>query len=525
MNILGYAQRLGKALMLPIATLPVAALLLRLGQPDLLDIPFMAQAGNAIFSNLPLLFGLGIAVGLSVDGSGAAGLAGAVAYFVLTATSSTIDDSIDMSFFGGIIAGIIAGHSYNAFHKTSLPEWLAFFAGKRLVPIMAGLFALVIGALAGVVWPTIQSGLDALAHAVSTSGAIGQFVYGTLNRALIPVGLHHVLNSYFWFGMGTCQEIMVTGAQAAGQALPNLQQLCVDPSIAKTLVVGQSHTFEFANSVTPEITATVQTVTDNLNSGDLHRFFGGDKSAGVFMNGFFPVMMFGLPAAAFAMYLAAPAERRSQVAGALFSVAFCAFLTGITEPLEFMFVFLAPALYAIHAVLTGLSLVVANMFGTLNGFGFSAGLIDFVLNWGLATKPWVLLAIGLAFGVVYFVLFSVAIRVFNLKSPGREDQSDVAVSAAQSGNQSQALLARQYLKALGGHDNITTIDACITRLRLMLKDRSIVDEAVLKRLGAKGVVKLGENNLQVILGPLAEIMAGEMKTIDANEDLSSVTLP
>ncbi|EIY8042628.1 N-acetylglucosamine-specific PTS transporter subunit IIBC [Vibrio vulnificus] len=523
MNILGYAQKLGKALMLPIATLPVAALLLRLGQGDLLDIPFMAQAGGAIFGQLPLLFGLGIAIGLSKDGQGAAGLAGAVAYFVLTATATTIDASINMSFFGGIIGGIIAGHSYNAFHATRLPEWLAFFSGKRLVPIMAGLFSLVAGAVAGVVWPSIQGGLDALAHAVSTSGAVGQFVYGTLNRALIPVGLHHVLNSYFWFGMGTCQEILVTGAQAAGQALPALQQLCVDPALAKTLVAGQTHTFEFANAVTPEITATVKEVTETVKSGDLHRFFGGDKGAGVFMNGFFPIMMFGLPGAALAMYLAAPAEKRSQVGGALFSVAFCSFLTGITEPLEFMFVFLAPALYAMHAVFTGLALVVANMFGTLHGFGFSAGLIDFLLNWGLATKPFVLLLIGLAFGALYFFTFTFAIRAFNLKSPGREDddsETSAAPSDAKSGD-----LARQYLKALGGHENLTSIDACITRLRLTLKDRSVADEAVLKKLGAKGVVKLGENNLQVILGPLAEIVAGEMKAIGVNEDLSEVKLP
>ncbi|EGU39867.1 PTS system, N-acetylglucosamine-specific IIABC component [Vibrio ichthyoenteri ATCC 700023] len=523
MNILGYAQKLGKALMLPIATLPVAALLLRLGQPDLLDIAFMASAGNAIFSQLPLLFGLGIAIGLSKDGNGAAGLAGAVAYFVLTATAATIDASVNMSFFGGIIAGIIAGHSYNAFHMTRLPEWLAFFAGKRLVPIMAGLFALVMGAIMGVVWPSIQGGLDALAHAVSTSGAIGQFVYGTLNRALIPVGLHHVLNSYFWFGMGSCQEIVISAASAAGQALPSLKQLCVDPALAKTLVAGQEYTFNFVNTVTPEITATVNTVTDTIKSGDLHRYFGGDKSAGVFMNGFFPVMMFGLPGAALAMYLAAPAEKRSQVGGALFSVAFCSFLTGITEPLEFMFVFLAPALYAMHAVFTGLSLVVANMFGTLHGFGFSAGLIDFLLNWGLATKPFVLLLIGLAFGALYFFTFSFAIRAFNLKSPGREDDDEAA--AAPAGEAVKGDLARQYLKALGGHDNLTSIDACITRLRLTLKDRTVANEDVLKKLGAKGVVKLGENNLQVILGPLAEIVAGEMKAIGANEDLSDVKLP
>lgn len=524
MNILGYAQKLGKALMLPIATLPVAALLLRLGQGDLLDIPFMAQAGGAIFSQLPLLFGLGIAIGLSKDGQGAAGLAGAVAYFVITATATTINADINMSFFGGIIAGIIAGHSYNAFHATRLPEWLAFFSGKRLVPIMAGLFSLVAGAVAGVVWPSIQGGLDALAHAVSTSGAVGQFVYGTLNRALIPVGLHHVLNSYFWFGMGSCQEVLVTGAQAAGNALPALQQLCVDPALAKTLVAGQTHTFEFANSVTPEITATVKEVTETVKSGDLHRYFGGDKSAGVFMNGFFPVMMFGLPGAALAMYFAAPVEKRHQVGGALFSVAFCSFLTGITEPLEFMFVFLAPALYAMHAVFTGLALVVANMFGTLHGFGFSAGLIDFVLNWGLATKPFVLLLIGLGFGALYFFTFTFAIRAFNLKSPGREDDDDEAV-AAPAGEAKKSDLARQYLKALGGHENLTSIDACITRLRLTLKDRSVADEVVLKKLGAKGVVKLGENNLQVILGPLAEIVAGEMKAIGANEDLSDVKLP
>jgi PTS system N-acetylglucosamine-specific IIC component len=517
-NILGYMQKLGKALMLPIATLPVAALLLRLGQPDLLDINFMASAGNAIFSQLPLLFGLGIAIGLSKDGAGAAGLAGAVAYFVLTAAASSVNDTVNMSFFGGIIAGIIAGHSYNKFHMTRLPEWLAFFSGKRLVPIMAGLFALAAGAVAGVVWPVIQNGLDVFAHAVSSSGAVGQFAYGVLNRGLIPVGLHHVLNSYFWFGMGTCQIVNVE----AVALLNGATQLCVDPTIAKSLVVGQTHLFEFKNAVTPEINAVVTGITDTVKSGDLHRFFGGDKSAGVFMNGFYPVMMFGLPGAALAMYLAAPAEKRSQVGGALFSVAFCSFLTGITEPLEFMFVFLAPALYAMHAVFTGLSLVVANMFGTLHGFGFSAGLIDFVLNWGLATKPVTLLLIGLGFGALYFFTFSFAIRAFNLKSPGREDDDEAVASnePVESGEQ-----ARQYLKALGGHDNLTTIDACITRLRLTLKDRSVVDEAVLKRLGAKGVVKLGDNNLQVILGPLAEIVAGEMKNIPATEDLTEVKLP
>ncbi|MEI8597343.1 PTS transporter subunit EIIC [Vibrio sp. M60_M31a] len=337
-------------------------------------------------------------------------------YFVLTATASTIDASVNMSFFGGIIAGIIAGHSYNAFHATRLPEWLAFFSGKRLVPIMAGLFAPSRWCRWWYCMANDPRWSGRTCSAISTSGAIGQFVYGTLNRALIPVGLHHVLNSFFWFGMGSCQEVLIAGASAAGQALPTVQQLCVDPALAKTLVVGQTHTFEFANSVTPEITATVKEVTETIKSGDLHRFFGGDKGAGAFMNGFFPIMMFGLPGAALAMYFAAPAEKRGQVGGALFSVAFCAFLTGITEPLEFMFMFLAPALYAIHAVFTGLSLVVANMLGTLHGFTFSAGLIDYVLNFGLATKPLLLGAVGLGFGALYFFTFTFAIRAFNLKS-------------------------------------------------------------------------------------------------------------
>ncbi|MFD2180120.1 N-acetylglucosamine-specific PTS transporter subunit IIBC [Veronia pacifica] len=519
MNILGYLQRLGKALMLPIAVLPVAGLLLRLGQPDVFDIPLMAQAGGAIFDNLPLLFGLGIATGLSKDGSGAAALAGAVAYFVLTATAGTVDPTVKMTFFGGIIAGIIAGHSYNSFYQTRLPEWLAFFSGKRLVPIMAGFFALLIGIIAGYVWPVIQNGLDAFAHAVSSSGAIGQFAYGTLNRALIPIGLHHVLNSFFWFGLDTCQVVNVQ----AVAALNGATQLCIDPAVAKQLAVGQPHTFEFANSVNPEITTVVKEVTETIKNGDINRFFGGDKSAGTFMNGFFPVMMFGLPAAALAMFFAAPANKRAQVGGALFSVALTAFVTGITEPLEFMFVFLAPALYALHAVFTGLSLVIANMFGTLHGFTFSAGLIDFALNWGLATKPFTLLLIGLGMFVLYFVTFSVAIRAFDLKSPGREDDDETASSDVKSSDNGE--LAKQYLKALGGHGNLKSIDACITRLRLSLNDASVVDERVLKALGAKGVVKLGENNLQVILGPLAEIVAGEMKNIGTGEDLTEVKLP
>ncbi|CAM3536767.1 N-acetylglucosamine-specific PTS transporter subunit IIBC [Parendozoicomonas haliclonae] len=470
MNVLGYLQSLGKALMLPIAVLPVAALLLRLGQPDLLNIAFIAKAGDAIFSHLPILFAMGIAVGLSCDGAGAAALAGAVGYFILTAASGTINDSINMSFFGGIIAGVVAGHSYNRFHDVELPSYLGFFSGQRLVPIVTGLFMLLIAWGAGYVWPTVQAGIDAFGRGVSESGSLGHFVYGVLNRGLIPFGLHHVLNSYFWFGLG-----------------------------------------EFASDAGTVVT------------GDLNRFFVGDKTAGVFMTGFFPVMMFGLPAAALAMYLAARKERKTQVGGVLLSVGLTAFLTGITEPVEFLFMFLAPVLYITHAILTGLSLVVTNGMGTLHGFGFSAGLFDFALNWGLATNPATLIGIGLAFGAAYFVVFYFLIKMLNLKTLGREDvwESTVPIPAEKKGADNVIKESsfpvdpevQSILQALGGLENIIEIDACITRMRLTLRNSSVVDEPALMLAGASGVVRLGSQNLQIILGAKAEVICRQIKKL------------
>lgn len=499
MNPLGYLQKLGKAIMLPIAILPVAAILLRLGQPDLLNIAFMAQAGGAIFTQLPLLFAIGIAVGLAKDEAGAAALAGAVGYLVLTEAAKTINADINMSFFGGIIAGIVAGHSYNRFHAVNLPSYLAFFAGKRLVPIMTGLITLALAAVFGVIWPMVQHGIDVFGHAVANSGALGQFSYGALNRALIPVGLHHVMNSIFWFGLGECSKV----SYQVGQAL---HTVCVDPALAKSWLVGDA---------IPYIDGShIQSIASETTRGDLNRFFAGDPTAGVFMTGFFPIMMFGLPAAALAMYLAAPSASRRQVAGVLFSVAVTAFLTGITEPLEFLFMFLAPGLYVVHALLTGLSLVVTNWLGIYHGFGFSAGLFDFVINWGLATKPMLLIVVGLVFAVVYFVIFYLAIVAFDIKTPGREpvvleqDDNEVKLTKAQPDT-----LAQQYLSALGGAENIQHLDACITRLRLTVTDSQLVNVATLKALGASGVVKLNANHVQVVVGPQAEIMAGKIRTI------------
>ncbi|MFP2768193.1 N-acetylglucosamine-specific PTS transporter subunit IIBC [Oceanisphaera sp. KMM 10153] len=496
MNVLGYLQKLGKALMLPIATLPVAALLLRLGQPDLLGIVFIAEAGAAIFNQLPLLFGLGIAVGLSQNDAGAAALAGAVGYFVLTGAAGAINSDIDMSFFGGIIAGIIAGHSYNRFHRVRLPDYLAFFGGKRLVPIMTGLFALLAAFIAGFVWPFLQQGIDSFGSAISTSGAFGQFFYGVLNRGLIPVGLHHVLNSLFWFGLGDCLMLSY-------EAADKLQQLCLDPALVGTLAVG--------GPVPGVDGGVIKELATEVTRGDLHRFFAGDPTAGVFMAGFYPVMMFGLPAGALAMVLAAPRGKRAQVGGLLLSLAMTSVLTGITEPLEFSFMFLAPLLYVLHALLTGLALVVANLFGVLHGFGFSAGLFDLVLNWGLATRPWTLVVIGVVFAILYFFAFFFAIRVFRLKTPGWEDAPRliagdmVVIESAQ--------LATEYLSALGGADNLEHIDACITRLRLTIKDPGRVDEVRLTELGVTSVVKLGNQNLQLIVGPQADSLAADIKAL------------
>ncbi|WP_445612608.1 N-acetylglucosamine-specific PTS transporter subunit IIBC [Geobacillus sp. YF-1] len=453
--MLGFLQRLGKALMLPIAVLPAAGLLLRLGKPDLLDIPFIAAAGDAVFSNLALIFAIGVAIGFAKDGNGAAALAGAIGYFVLTKGAAAIDKDINMSVLGGIISGVIAGLLYNRYHDIKLPDWLGFFGGRRFVPIVTSLVMLVLALVFGYIWPPIQDGINAVGHWIVGAGAVGVGIFGFLNRLLIPVGLHHVLNSFVWFVFG-----------------------------------------EY-----------------NGKTGDLSRFFAGDPDAGIFMAGFFPVMMFGLPAAALAMIAAAKKERRKAVAGALLGVALTSFLTGITEPIEFLFMFLSPLLYVVHAVLTGLSLAVATALDIHHGFTFSAGAIDFFLNYGIAKKPYLLIVQGLIYAVIYFVVFYFLITKLDLKTPGREDDVEGEFTdsgAAQSGVKYEDLAAN-YIEALGGKDNLIQIDNCVTRLRLKVNDMSKVNEAELKRLGAKGVLRLNQTDLQVIVGTDVEFLANAMR--------------
>ena len=348
-KIFSNLQKIGKSLMLPIAVLPAAALLLRLGAGDVFDIPFVMAAGSAIFDNLALLFGIGVAVGIAHDSSGAAGLAGAVSYFVITNATQSINSDINMGVLAGIIGGLLAGYLYNRYHDIELPDFLGFFGGKRFVPIITGAASVLLAGLFGYIWPPIQNVIQMTGEWIINAGPIGVFVYGFLNRLLIPVGLHHVLNSFIWFVFG-----------------------------------------EFT-------TAAGEVVT-----GDLSRFFAGDPSAGFFMSGFFPMMMFGLPAAALAMYHSAKPENKKAVSGIFLSVGLTAFLTGITEPIEFSFMFLAPVLYLIHAGLTGLSMVVTYVLGIQHGFGFSAGAIDYFLNYGLATRPLWIIPIGIIFFIVYY---------------------------------------------------------------------------------------------------------------------------
>jgi PTS system N-acetylglucosamine-specific IIC component len=411
--VLAVLQRIGRSLMLPIAVLPAAALLLRFGQGDMLGAGedgirlasrtgfawmtpvagVLGAAGDAIFSSLPILFAIGVAVGFARRSDGSTALAGAVGYIVYHFVSmylffnlSWIDDSVQSRVthvvvgadgpapqlnlaarnptfvLGGILVGITAALLYQRYYRVKLPPYLAFFGGRRFVPIITAGASVVLGTIMALIWGPIGNGIENFGNWVVEQGALGAGVFGILNRALLPFGLHHIINSIAWFTVGTYEGVQ----------------------------------------------------------GDLTRFFAGDPKAGTFMTGFFPVMMFGLPAAGVAMWQEARAEKRKAIGGIMLAGAFTSFLTGVTEPLEFAFLFVAPLLYAVHAVLTGISLALMEALGVKDGFGFSAGAIDFAINWGKATKPWLIIVVGIVYAAVYYTLFRFAIRKWNIMTPGRE---------------------------------------------------------------------------------------------------------
>ena len=474
-KLIAKLQPIGRALMLPIAVLPVAALLLRLGQPDLLNLPAIAAAGDAIFSNLGLLFALGVAVGLARENHGAAGLAGVVGYLVATQGAKVLIDvppeitaNIPEQFKAlvseafrakelsklsvpvGLLSGLIAGWAYNRFSEIRLPSYLAFFGGRRFVPIVSGFAGLGVAFVFGFGWQTLEHGMDVVSQAVLGSGEYGLFAYGVLNRVLIVTGLHHIINNIAWLLLG-----------------------------------------DF-NGVT----------------GDLKRFFAGDPSAGAFMSGFFPVMMFGLPGACLAMYRTATPARRAAAGGLLFSMALTSFLTGVTEPIEFAFMFLAPVLFAIHAVLTGIAMVLMHALGVHLGFGFSAGLFDYVLNYSLATRPLLLIPVGVGYFALYYLLFRFCIQRFDLKTLGREAEGSVA-APVETGKDSPPALA--WIRALGGAGNLRTVEACTTRLRLVLSDMNRIDEPALSALGSRGVLRLADGAVQVVVGPIADQLCSDIR--------------
>jgi PTS system N-acetylglucosamine-specific IIC component len=474
-KIIAKLQPMGRALMLPIAVLPVAALLLRLGQPDLLDVPAIAAAGDAIFSNLGLLFAIGVAVGLAKENHGAAGLAAVVGYLVATQGAKVLIDVPPGEIAGvpeayramatqaflakelsklsvpvGLLSGLFAGWAFNRFGDIRLPSYLAFFGGRRFVPIVSGFAGLFLALFFGTFWQPLEHGMDTVSKAVLGSEEIGLFAYGLLNRLLIVTGLHHIINNIAWFLLGDYGGV----------------------------------------------------------TGDLKRFFAGDPTAGAFMSGFFPVMMFGLPGACLAMYQTAAPEKRRAVGGLLLSMALTSFLTGVTEPIEFAFMFLAPLLFAVHAVLTGLAMVLMQVLGVHLGFGFSAGLFDYVLNYSLSTNPLLLVPVGLGYFALYFVLFRWCILRFNLKTLGREpEEAGLAADAGDAGDS-----ALGWISALGGAINLRSVEACTTRLRLTVADPARINEAALRPLGSRGVLKLGDGAVQVVVGPIADQLAAEIRT-------------
>lgn len=484
MNILGYFQKVGRALMVPVAVLPAAAILMGAGYwidpngwgGDSALAAFLIKAGAAVIDNMSVLFAVGVAYGMSKDKDGAAALSGLVGFLVVTTLLSPgavaqiqsipLDD-VPFAFnkinnqFVGILVGIISAELYNRFSGVELHSALAFFSGRRLVPIVVSAVMVVVSFILMAIWPLIFTGLQSFGESISALGEVGAGIYAFFNRLLIPVGLHHALNSVFWFDVAGINDI------------PNFMggQTSID---AGTAIVG---------------------------------------TTGMYQAGFFPIMMFGLPGAALAIYRTAKSENKEKVASIMLAASLCSFFTGVTEPLEFSFMFVAPVLYVIHAFLTGLSVYFAASMEWMAGFGFSAGLVDMVLasKNPLATKWYMLIVQGAAFFAIYYFIFLAVIKALDLKTPGREDDQEDAVNV--SAKEDASKLAAQYVDALGGADNLQVIDACITRLRLTLKDCTVINETALKGLGAMGVIKLGDNNLQVIIGPQAESIADRMKTV------------
>ncbi len=480
-----FLQKLGKALMLPVAVLPICGILMGIGYllcPATMQggdikgvVPliglFLVKAGGALIDNMAILFAIGVGVGMSEKNDGTGGIAALASWLMMTtllstgvvttiipaiadnATKTLAFDKIQNPFIG-ILAGVIGAMCYNKFKDTKLPDWLSFFSGKRCVAIVAGVVSIVVSAILLLVWPLLFTGLVSLGEGIAKLGVVGAGIYAFLNRLLIPTGLHHALNNVFWF--------------------------------------------------------------DTIGLGDLQHFWAGETSAdvkwslGMYMSGFFPCMMFGVPGAALAMIKTAKSNKKKVAIGLVASAALCSFICGVTEPFEFGFMFLAPGLYVIYALLYGIFTMVTVALGFRAGFSFSAGAMDLLFSASLpaAAKTWLIIPLGIAAFIVFYFVFYFAIAKFNLKTPGREDDDDVeAEKKVELANDDYAQVAKIVLEGCGGKENIASIDNCITRLRLEVKDITLVNDKVIKSAGVAGVMKPGKNSVQVIIGPKVQFVA------------------
>ena len=480
-----FLQKLGKALMLPVAVLPICGILMGIGYllcPATMQggdiegvVPliglFLVKAGGALIDNMAILFAIGVGVGMSEKNDGTGGIAALASWLMMTtllstgvvttiipaiadnATKTLAFDKIQNPFIG-ILAGVIGAMCYNKFKDTKLPDWLSFFSGKRCVAIVAGVVSIIVSAILLLVWPLLFTGLVALGEGIAKLGVVGAGIYAFLNRLLIPTGLHHALNNVFWF--------------------------------------------------------------DTIGLGDLQHFWAGETSAdvnwslGMYMSGFFPCMMFGIPGAALAMIKTAKSNKKKVAIGLVASAALCSFICGVTEPFEFGFMFLAPGLYVVYALLYGIFTMVTVALGFRAGFSFSAGAMDLLFSSSLpaAAKTWLIIPLGIAAFIVFYFVFYFAITKFNLKTPGREDDDDVeAEKKVDLANDDYAQVAKIVLEGCGGKENIASIDNCITRLRLEVKDITLVNDKVIKSAGVAGVMKPGKNSVQVIIGPKVQFVA------------------
>ena len=479
-----FLQKLGKALMLPVAVLPICGVLMGIGYllcpatmqggdisgaANLIGL-FLVKAGGALIDNMAILFAIGVGVGMSEKNDGTGGIAALASWLMMTTLLSTgvvstimpsIADSATKTLafnkianpFIGILAGVIGSLCYNKFKDTKLPDWLAFFSGKRCVAIVAGVVSILVSAVLLFVWPLLFGALVALGDGVAKLGVVGAGIYAFLNRLLIPTGLHHALNNVFWF--------------------------------------------------------------DTIGLGDLQHFWAGETSAdvswslGMYMSGFFPCMMFGIPGAALAMVKCAKPEKKTAAIGLLLSAAICSFICGVTEPFEFAFMFLAPGLYVIYALLYGVFTMVTVALGFRAGFSFSAGAMDLLFSASLpaAAKTWLIIPLGIAAFLVFYFVFLFAIKKFDLKTPGREDDDLEAEKKVELASDDYTAIAKQILEGCGGKENITSIDSCATRLRLEVKDMTAVNDKAIKAAGVAGVIRPGKTSVQVIVGTQVQAVA------------------